>query len=167
MLGRVRVSFRLIQIKAGLLSIAALLIAFFYMEGHLGLPPCPLCMVDRVLLAIFAAVALLAAGHNPSQVGQRVYVAANAIICSAGMLASGRHIWLQSLPPDKVPGCTPDLSYLIDRLPLEKVITTLLNSAGECAEVSWTFLGMSIPQQTLLLFMTLFLLSLGSLFKTR
>ena len=160
------VSFRSLHLLGLLLSIGALLIAVFFMEQYLGLPPCPLCIIDRGIVLIAAVLFLLAALHNPAAFGQRVYAGLNVLVCSAGAAVAGRHVWLQSLPPEEVPGCTPDLDYMLDVFPLQKVFTTLMNSAGECAEVSWTFLGLSIPWQTLLLFVALIAVSLTVAVKT-
>ena len=40
------------------------------------------------------------------------------------------------------------------------VIKRLFTGAGQCAEVSWTFYGVTLPQQTLLLFIALLLMIL-------
>ena len=87
------------------------------------------------------------------------------LLIAAGIAVSARHIWLQSLPPELVPGCTPDIAYLFDRFPLFEALETVFNSTGECAEVSWTFLGLTIPQQTLLFFIVLLLLLLFAFVK--
>ncbi len=153
-------SFRSIHLLGLALAIASLLIAVFFMQGYLGLAACPLCIIDRWLVGLAAVLFALAATHNPSRIGQRIYAGLNMLVCAAGMAVAGRHIWLQSVPPEDVPDCTPGLDYLMEALPLQKVFAVLMNSAGECAEVVWTFLGLSIPQQTLLLFIALFLVSL-------
>ena len=158
--------FRRFHTLGFVLAIASLLIAVFFMEGYLGLSACPLCIIDRGIIILIAVLFALAAIHDPGAVGQRVYAGLNVLVCAAGIAVAGRHIWLQSLPPDQVPGCTPGLEYMMEKFPLQKVFSLLVNSAGECAEVTWTFLGLSIPQQTLLLFIALLLISLVVIVKT-
>lgn len=159
-------AFRTLHLSGLLLAITSLLIAIFFMEGYLGLAVCPLCIIDRWLVGIAGILFALAMIHNPSSIGQRIYAGFNMLVCAVGVAVAGRHIWLQSLPPEEVPDCTPGLEYLMERFPLQKVFTVLIESAGECAELTWTFWGLSIPQQTLLLFITLFLIALVVVVKT-
>ena len=69
-----------------------------------------------------------------------------------GMTLSGRHVWLQSLPADQVPDCGMGLNYMLDTMPLFDVLREVFYGAGECAEVMWTFLGISIPGWALIWF---------------
>ena len=45
--------------------------------------------------------------------------------------------------------CGPSLDYLMDVFPLAEVLSLVLSGDGTCAEVVWTFLGISIPGWTL------------------
>ncbi len=146
------------------LCVGALLVAVFFMEGRLGLAPCPLCILDRVVIALMALIFLLAFVHNPAHVGQRIYAGVNIAFGAIGVALAGRHVYLQSLPPGEVPDCTPDLDYMLEAFPLSETLSIVLNSSGECAEIAWTFLGLSIAQQTLILFIFLTLLC-GVIFK--
>ena len=65
---------------------------------------------------------------------------------------AGRHAYLQSLPADEVPACGPSLDYLVDMLPIMEVLDVVLKGSGECADVSWTMLGLSMPTWLLLFF---------------
>ena len=80
------------------------------------------------------------------------------ILWAAGVAA--RHVWLQNLPPDKVPSCGPGLDYWLEALPLQEVVNQVLSGSGECAVVDWTFMGMSIPVQSLIFFSLLVLINL-------
>ena len=73
---------------------------------------------------------------------------------------STRHVWVQNLPPDEVPECGPGLEYVFENFPLMDTIKLMLNGTGECADVLWTFLGVSIPGWTLVAFLALAILSL-------
>ncbi|MGH8553402.1 MAG: disulfide bond formation protein B, partial [Methylococcales bacterium] len=66
---------------------------------------------------------------------------------------------IQHLPPDQVPECGPGLEYIFKNFPLSKTFELLLSGTGECAEVHWTFLGLSIPGWTLVGFILLAVLS--------
>lgn len=138
-----------------LLIVAAMLFAVFYLEGVLYLEPCPLCIIDRVVLTGIGLVFLLASVHNPGRSGQRAYAGLNLVLVAVGCAVAGRHVWLQHLPADRVPECGASLDYMLETLPLHQTLRKVLQGSGECAEVQWTLLGLSIPEQTLLLFATL------------
>lgn len=148
-------SHRRVHLGVFLVCVASLLIAFFFMERHLGLAPCPLCVIDRLLVAAIAILALAAAAHNPGLAGQRAYATAGVSLGALGVGVSARHIALQQRAAETLGGCAPEMEYLYDNLPLFETLLVVFNSAGDCTDVMWTFAGLTIPQQTLLLFVFL------------
>ncbi|MBN8429700.1 disulfide bond formation protein B [Microbulbifer salipaludis] len=119
----------------------------FYMEYIMGLEPCPLCITQRVMFLGVGLVSLIAFLHNPSgasQIGRRLYGLLVSLFAIGGLYFSARQLWLQSLPEDQVPACGPGISYMVDAFPMAEVIKTLLTGDGNCAEVQWTMLGLSI-----------------------
>ncbi|NWN82855.1 MAG: disulfide bond formation protein B, partial [Halomonas sp.] len=64
---------------------------------------------------------------------------------------------------DEVPSCGPGLDYMLDILPLQEVVNMVLSGSGECAEVDFLFLGISLPAWTLVGFIVLALAPLGLL----
>ncbi len=129
------------------------------------LDPCPLCIFQRVVFFCMGVIALLAAIHNPGRVGQQVYAWLLVASATTGALIAGRHIWLQGLPPDEVPECGPGLNYMLENFPLTEVLSTVLRGSGSCAEVLWTFMGMSMPKWTLIWYVGLGLLTLWMLYR--
>jgi len=148
-----------------LIIVAALLFAVLYLEGVLYLEPCPLCIIDRVVLTGIGVVFLLATLHNPARSGQRVYAGLNLLLAGLGSAVAGRHVWLQHLPADQVPECGASLEYMLETLPLHQTLQKVLRGSGECADVQWSLLGLSIPEQTLLLFAALAGIILLQLFR--
>ncbi|MFT4712322.1 MAG: disulfide bond formation protein DsbB [Candidatus Azotimanducaceae bacterium] len=120
-----------------------------YMEHAMGLEPCNLCILQRVAVIATALVALFAGIHGPNIVGIKIYASLGLLTSLAGAGLSGRQLWLQSLPADQVPACGPSLDYLVDIFPLTQVLSMVLEGDGDCAEVVWSFLGISIPGWTL------------------
>ena len=141
-------------------AIVSLAIAYFYMERHLGLEACPLCLIDRGIVALIGITFLLALIFNPQRLGQRIFAVIALLFSGFGIAVCWRHLWLQGLPKDQLPECTPGLEYMLETFPLGETIRTIFTSAGECAEIQWTFLGLSIPAQTMLLFIGFAVLSL-------
>ena len=159
------VSSRLVNGVGLLVAVAALLIAVLYFERTLYLEPCPLCIIDRLFVAGIGVVFLLALLHNPGRTGQRFYAFVNLLLVAGGTGVAVRHVWLQHLPPDQVPECGASLSYMLDTLPLNETLQRVLRGSGECAEIQWTLLGLSIPEQTLILFAGLMVLVLIQLLR--
>ncbi len=142
------------------LCAASIAVAYFFMQQYLGLAPCPLCMTQRAFVVLLAAFALLGALHNPGQTGRRIYAGLCVLAGLGGAAVAGRHVWLQHLPPEEVPACGPSLEYMLDTLPFAETLQIVLMGDGNCAETMWTFMGLSIPDQTLLLFLVLIAISL-------
>ncbi|MGR9012231.1 MAG: disulfide bond formation protein B [Gammaproteobacteria bacterium] len=132
--------------------------AYFQFVG--GLDPCPLCISQRIAIFLTGLVFLSAAIHNPAQTGVTVYAVSGALTALCGAAISTRHIWIQHLPPDKVPECGPGLEYVLQNFPLFETVKLMLSGTGDCAKVDWTFLGFSMPAWTLLAFLMLASLSL-------
>jgi disulfide bond formation protein DsbB len=131
---------------------AALLGYAYYLQYVKGLQPCPLCMVQRLcfyaMLFFFAVGALLGRW-------MKLWSALVVLSAAGGAATAGRHLWLQSLPPDKVPQCGPDLFFMLENFPLSRTLEKLLYGSGECAAVDWTFLGLSIAGWSLVWFVAL------------
>jgi disulfide bond formation protein DsbB len=129
------------------------------------LDPCPLCIFQRVVFFCMGLIALLAAIHNPGRTGQHVYAWLLVVSATIGASIAGRHIWLQGLPANEVPECGPGLNYMLENFPLTEVLSTVLWGSGSCAEVIWTFMGMSMPKWTLIWYAVLGLLTLWVLYR--
>lgn len=139
-----------------------------YMEHVMLLQPCGLCITQRVFVILVGLICLASAIHNPSEKAVKNYALAAAAMCVAGGYFAGRQIWLQHLPEDLVPACGPGLSYIMDNFPLMDMFNFLLKGDGNCAEVSWRFLGLlSIAELSMLGFIGLIALCLFQAFRKR
>jgi len=127
----------------------------YYLDGVLGLEPCPLCMSQRVFLLASGLFTLAAVLQNPAPTGLKIYAALAALAAAVGAAIAARHVWLQYLPEDQVPACGPNLEYMLETLPFSDTLRLVLMGDGNCAEVVWTLLGLSIPEQALLFFSAL------------
>ena len=144
---------------------AALLTVAFYMEHVMGLAPCPLCWLQRFGFMGAGLVGLLGFLHGPRGFGNRVYGFLLVLTAGAGLGIAGRQLWLQNLPEDQVPACGPSVDYLLDVLPWFEVLQTALRGTGDCAEVMWRFLGLSIPGWTALFFTLVIIVGLVMMFR--
>lgn len=128
-----------VAICAGLMAYA------LYLQYGAGLEPCPLCVFQRVGVIAIGAVFLLLALHDPAGLGRRVYAVVGGIAAVLAAGVAGRHAWLQQLPEDQVPACGPGLDYIMDAFPLAEALRLVFTGSGECADVQWSFLGLSMP----------------------
>lgn len=81
-----------------------------------------------------------------------------------GFAIAGRQVWLQHLPASQVPECGPDLEFMMEVFPWQDVIRTVLQGSGECADVQWTFLSVSMPEWMVLIFAFMVIVSIKLLF---
>lgn len=156
---------RLVFFGLAIMAVIAMLFARVYLEQMLGLPPCPLCMTQRVFVVLWGVIALVAALHNPARTGRRIYATLCALAALAGAAIAVRHVWIQHLPPDQVPACGPSLEYMLDTLPFSETVSMVLMGDGDCAAIHWTFLGLSIPEQTLVMAAVVLVICLWQIFR--
>ncbi|MCX8049089.1 MAG: disulfide bond formation protein B [Methylohalobius sp.] len=139
----------------GFLFCISLLVIAAWLQFGKGLEPCPLCITQRAFVLVVGLVLLAAAWHNPNRLGRRIYATLAGSLALLGSLVSARHVWLQHLPKDEVPACGPGLSYVLEHFPLTETLKVLVSGTGECSEIDWSFLGLSIPAWTWLAFLLL------------
>ncbi len=144
---------------------AALLGYAYYSQYVLGYEPCPLCIFQRIGVFLVGLVALVAAIHGPGRIGRRVYGVFAAVFAAAGAFVAGRHLWLQNLPPEQVPDCGPGLDYMFEVFPLLDAFKMVFEGSGECAEVDWALLGLSMPGWVFIAFVGLGVYSLWAGFR--
>lgn len=149
----------------GFLSCLSMLMLAGYFQFIEHFEPCPLCILQRIAILVVGVVFLIAALHNPKTTGVRIYGALIALFAIVGGSISAWHVRLQNLPADQVPSCGPGLNFMLDNFPLAEAITMVLRGSGECAEVLWRFLGLSIPAWTLVAFSILLVMGLSQVFK--
>ena len=130
---------------AGFAICAGLMGFALYAQHVLLLDPCPLCVLQRVATIALGIVALVAALHHPSGWGRYVYAVLVFLAAGSGAAVAGWHWHLQNLPPSEVPACGPGLDYMLENFPLTHALQMVFEGSGECAEVVWNFLGLSMP----------------------
>lgn len=160
MAGPIPSTFRL-QFLLGFLACAALMGYALYSQYWLGLVPCNLCIFQRVAMIALGIVFGLGALAGPKAVwSQRVWSGLAVLVATAGGIVSGRHLWIQSLPADQVPSCGIPLKDMMTMAKMGattygKVIMKVFAGSGECAKISWTLFGLSMPGWVLICFVVL------------
>ena len=153
-----------ILLFGGFLLCSGLIAAALIMQYGYELNPCPLCILQRLAFICCGLVFLVGGLHysfqlNLRQFWQIIYGGLGGIFAMLGGLIAARHIQLQNLPAGQIPECGPGLGFMLEAFPLQQVIGLVLRGSGECAEVQWNWLGLTIPEWSLL--WLIFLAGLG------
>ena len=129
-----------------------------------GLEPCPLCIFQRIAYLAVGVFALLAAWLDRRAAGRWL---GGLVLLSAvgGAGIAGRHVWLQSQPAGL--SCGPGLQTMLENFPLTDVLPRVFRGSGDCAEASWSLIGLTIAQWSLLWFVLLSVAALALLVPPR
>ena len=147
----------------GATGLGLIIVALFF-EHMLLLEPCLLCYAQRACVYLVIFLSLVGFLHkNQSLIIFRTYIGLVITIIVCGILLSIRQLYLQNLPPELVPSCGPDIDYLFETLPVLEVFMLAIRGDGNCAEVLWSFLGISIPGWLLIAFSAQLIYSVVSL----
>ncbi|MEM1082078.1 MAG: disulfide bond formation protein B [Pseudomonadota bacterium] len=144
---------------------AALLAFAYYAQYVMYLDPCPMCILQRFAFMIMAAGALLGMIHGSRGPSRWLYVLVVWLGGIWGLITAGRHVWIQNLPPDQVPDCGAGFAYNVELFGWGEAIRSAFAGSGDCALVSWRFLGLTMPGWTLVWYVILMLISLLALRK--
>jgi disulfide bond formation protein DsbB len=134
----------------GFLACAGLLAYAYYAQYVMHLEPCPLCMFQRIGIIVLAVVFLIAALHDPGVTGRRVYAVLLGLAALATIGIALRHLYIQHLPPGSVPACGASLDFMLKVFSLSEVLVKVLTGSGECAKITWEFLGLAMPAWVLI-----------------
>jgi disulfide bond formation protein DsbB len=129
----------------GFAACAVMLAYAYYAQFVLHLEPCPLCIFQRLGIFALGVVLGLAALQDPVGWGRKAYAALVALAALATVGVAARHLYIQSLPPGSVPACGASLDFMLKVFPLTDVLVKVLTGSGECAKITWRFLGLSMP----------------------
>ncbi|MBX2823710.1 MAG: disulfide bond formation protein B [Gammaproteobacteria bacterium] len=136
------------------LTVAGLLGYGYYLQYVEYMDPCPLCMTQRFFYYLIGIAAILALLAVRRVAWQKLLAVVMMLSALGGIVTAGRQIWLQHLPPDKVPECGLGLQYWMDNYSYLRTLQLLFQGDGNCAEVDLV-LGMSIANWSLGFFIAL------------
>jgi protein dithiol:quinone oxidoreductase len=144
------------QFAFGALACFALLAYALYVQFQLFIDPCPLCVLQRVAFIALGIVFAIGALHGPTSArGRRIYGVLASIPAMVGVGIAGWHVWLQMQPPQAMASCGMGWEGMVQTLPLHQAVMRAFTGTGDCAEVDWVFLGLSMPTWTLFWFVGL------------
>ncbi|WP_369301890.1 disulfide bond formation protein B [Pseudomonas sp. N2-5-1-1] len=139
---------------AGVLTLGA----SFYLEYGALLRPCFLCQLQRIFLAAFTLINLVAAIHNPKRSAVYLYGFASMGCALLGAITAVRQVLLQNAAPEQTTDCWPSLHYMIENLSLWQALQLTVKGTVDCVEINWTLFDLSVPEWSLLFFLAMLML---------
>ena len=141
-----------------LASLGMLAFGILYLQNHLGLEPCPMCIVQRYALIGVIVWCVLGASANAPR--RTVFMSWLVVITAVfGAFVAARQTWLQWYPPEVV-SCGRDFYGMIENFPLQRAVPMIFKGSGDCTKIDWSFLGGSIANWSFLVFSGILLLML-------
>lgn len=148
-----------LHLASGLGGLAFVAFAAFYLQGRLNLLPCPLCVIQRIFFLLFSLTALLAAAQRAKGGLRWLYAGLLALWALLGAAVASWQVYLTYHPQAAECGISPEERFL-NSLPLARWWPQMFEANGDCTKVDWTFLGLSVPELSLIAFVLLFALAL-------
>jgi disulfide bond formation protein DsbB len=146
---------KMISVRQGYLLgfiVIILMISFVYFLESQGIVPCPLCLLQRMMMISLTIIFGIGMLFPFKKVGNILVGLLGLIITFCGMLLAGRQVWLQHMPPIGNGGCGVSLQYLLSVLPFTDVLKLVWQGGAECSERGWIFLYLSLAEWSLILF---------------
>ena len=140
------------------LGCAGLLTYAIYLQLIKNLLPCPLCVVQRVAYWVAGIAALAAFLQGPQAFGRKVYGAFIVIASAAGAAVALRQAWLVRYPEAFECGISPEEEFL-NALPLARWWPDMFEANGDCADVTWKFIGLTLPDWSAIFFILIAILA--------
>ncbi|MFL9674897.1 MULTISPECIES: disulfide bond formation protein B [Pseudomonas fluorescens group] len=132
--------------------------ASFYLEFGASLRPCFLCQMQRAFLAAFTLINLVAAIHNPRRSTFYLYGVTSMVCALLGAITAVRQVLLQNAAADQAAECWPSLSHMLENLSLWQALQLTVKGTVDCMEISWTLFDLSLPEWSLLFFLSMLIL---------
>jgi disulfide bond formation protein DsbB len=135
------------------------LISFgLYLQHEEGLIPCPMCILQRYAFTSCGILSLFATLFANSKISTKVFGGAVGIFSLMGASIAARHVWLEHYPPE-VFDCGADLEFMVNTFPVGEALPMIFRGTGDCSQVLWSFLGLSIAEWSLIWFAVITILS--------
>ena len=141
---------------------ALLLVVFSVAIQHLyQLDPCPLCITQRVIFIVSGVLFLFFAFKPMNRIIELITLLSINIV---GVVFAIRHVLIQKKIIEIPSECGIDLEYMFDNFPLQQVFELVFRGTGDCSEIDWTLLYLTIPEWSAIWF---FILAISSIFNFR
>ena len=142
-------SFKKINLFGSLLAFILVGLAVA-IQAQFNLEPCPLCVTQRIVFIVIGCLFLLFSFFSPNQFIRFTHLTSLLITNIVGIVFASKHILIQSKWITVPAECGIDLDYMFENFPLTEAFSLLFKGTGDCSEIDWLFLGLTLPQLALI-----------------
>ncbi len=121
-------------------------------QVHYKLEPCPLCISQRMIFMGLGVLFLIAAFIKPANILSKIFTALQVFTALGGAGVAIRHWYIQAHKEEMIADCGVGFDYMFENFPFRKAVDLVFKGTGDCANIDWTFLGLTIPQMALISF---------------
>lgn len=126
-----------------------------WIQTRYQLNPCPLCISQRMVFMGLGLLFLITAFVKANTLLSKFFTLLLVLTALGGASVAIRHWWLQAHRDSIIADCGVGFDYMFENFPLQKALTLVFRGTGDCAAIDWTFLGLSLPQMSLLAYLGL------------
>jgi disulfide bond formation protein DsbB len=130
---------------------AAAMAAGLFLQHVVGLAPCPLCVLQRMGYIACGLIALGGASFARRAGAVKLVALVAGLAALAGLGVAIWHNYLIWFPPESM-SCGRPFEWFNDDFPLIVWLPRIFRGDGDCLAVEWTWLGLSIPQWSVVVF---------------
>jgi protein dithiol:quinone oxidoreductase len=140
-----------------LICLGALLFAA-YLQYHESIAPCPLCVMQRLILIMLSLVSVSCLALHYKHFACRIPHRFNLITTLFGAGLAIKQLWLEHHWQSHLISCRESFEGSIQSLGLTKIFNHFFDGNSDCGTTQWRFLSFSLSAWTLFLFILLIIL---------
>ena len=137
-----------------------------YLQLVINLLPCPFCIAQRIAYWLVGLTAIFAFIHNPRGLGRKIYFSFITVFSLSGLILALHHSWIIRYPEAFQCGISAEEEFL-NGLSIANWWPSMFEANGDCADVKWEFMSLTIPNWSVIFFLFLLITSAYILFTSR
>lgn len=134
-----------------------------YFQHVLDMQPCFLCINQRVAMFFIAVAGLIGFINPKNKIFLYTGYAFWSLASLFGLSVATYQTYIQMNPPE-FGSCGAGMDFILENNSLFEAIPILLQPTGDCFDVNWYFLGLTMPQWMVFVFSVSLLTSLFFMF---
>ena len=137
-----------------------------YLQLVINLLPCPFCIAQRIAYWLVGLTAIFAFIHNPRGLGRKIYYSFITVFSLSGLVLALHHSWIIRYPEAFQCGISAEEEFL-NGLSIANWWPSMFEANGDCADVKWEFMSLTIPNWSVIFFLFILITSVYMLFTSR
>jgi disulfide bond formation protein DsbB len=137
-----------------------------YLQLVINLLPCPLCIAQRIAYWLVGLTAIFAFIHNPKGLSRQIYYGFITAFSLSGLVLALHHSWIIRYPEAFQCGISAEEEFL-NALSIANWWPSMFEANGDCADVKWELMSLTIPNWSVIFFLFLLITSAYILFASR